>query len=111
MPLNGFEGEKEESMLSLEAAYDALVQAMTSSASQRHYQATTSLAPQLGFREMAPRKHQRAYERHDGGRSLLLTWRETASDIEHSHGQRQVLTIILLEEGQIVRRHTVEFES
>lgn len=98
-------------MLSLEAAYDALMQAMQLSASQKNYQETTSLAPQLGLREMAPRKDQRAYERHDGGRSLLLTWRQAASDREHLHGRRHILTVNLLEEGTTVRRHAVEFES
>lgn len=98
-------------MLSLDSAYQALVEAIAVSAQQKHYQTTTSLAPELGLREMAPKPNQRAYERHEGGRSLLLLWRQAETDLNRPGLQRHALTVILLEEGVALRRHAVEFDS
>lgn len=97
---------QETDMLSLDAAYDVLIQAAANSARQKDHRTTTSLAPELGLRELAYHKHQRGYERHDGGRSLLLMWRESADDLGHT---RQFLTVALLEEGITLRRQTVDF--
>jgi len=93
-------------MLSLDAAYDALIAAAANSARQKDHRTTTSLAPALGLRELAHQKHQRGYERHDGGRSLLLMWRQSENDLGTV---QQFLTVALLEEGITLRRDTVDF--
>ncbi|CAH1672579.1 hypothetical protein BOSEA31B_13869 [Hyphomicrobiales bacterium] len=97
-------------MLSLDAAFDKLVESATLSKERKNYQTTTSLAPELGLREMEPHKRQRAYERHDGGRSLLLAWRQSDVENDHPHSQHR-LTMTLLEEGVVSRRHVAEFEA
>jgi len=97
-------------MRSLDSAYEALVQATERSAQEGQYQATTSLAPGLGMRELGDQKNRRAYELHDGGRSLLLMWRQTGIDQDHPHRHRHSLTVVLLNEGVTERRHSVEFE-
>ena len=88
-------------MLSLDAAYDTRIAAAAKiSARQKDHRTTTSLAPELGLREFAHQKHQRGYERHDGGRSLLMIWRQSEND----RGTVQQFLI-----GITLRRDTVDF--
>lgn len=98
-------------MQSLESAYDALVQAADRSAQSGQYQSTTSLAPELGLRELSGQKNRRDYERDEGGRSLILMWRQAEIDPDHPSRHKHVLTVVLLNEGVTERRHSTKFES
>lgn len=97
-------------MRSLDAAYAELVSASEKSAIDGHYQSTTSLAPELGLRELTRQRNQRGFERHDGGRALLILWRLSGAKDDRSNPQKHVLSVIMLNEGAVERRHSVEFE-
>lgn len=96
-------------MHSIESAYKELQAAIDASALHQRYQTTTSLAPELGLQEMTADKNRRDYERHDGGKTLRLIWRQTMG--ANGGPERHHLTVTLSINGDVMHRHEADFAA